>query len=57
MGLVNAIPKMPEASDKMEEVTGENCGMGEGEGGQNNVADQMENLEQVEGLKVIFFKI
>lgn len=51
-GFVNAIPKMVEKLDKTEEIEGENCGMGEGEGGQNNVSNQIENLEQVEGLKV-----
>lgn len=52
-GFVNAIPKLPEKSDKTEEVEGENCGMGEADGsGENNVSDQIDNLEQVEGLKV-----
>lgn len=53
-GFVNPIPKSDEegADGKlMDGSSGENCGFGEGEGN-TDVTDQIDNLEQVEGLKV-----
>lgn len=55
-GIVNAIPKKVEEGDggketRQEPSSGDACGFGEGEG-DTDVTDQVENLEQVEGLKV-----
>ncbi|KAI1718698.1 AAA domain (dynein-related subfamily) domain-containing protein [Ditylenchus destructor] len=55
-GLVNPIPNPAEGStdqSKTERSDGENCGMGEGtaDGDAKDVSNQIESLDQVEGLK------
>lgn len=58
-GFVNAIPKSEGEMGKTKDVdTGENCGMGNTDGGDGasatDVSNQMDNMGQVEGLKVNF---